>query len=63
VRELAEEHWGWIAGLLESCTITDRIGLAHYLYTTAFIHGAKHGKDKTLTHQDLVNLWVKEKEV
>jgi len=29
-KQLAEEHWLWLEPLL------------HYLYVTAFIHGAKH---------------------
>jgi len=32
VRELAEEHWKWLEGLL------------HKVYVDAMIHGYKHGR-------------------
>lgn len=41
--QLAEEHWEWVKGLIKSssCDYTDET--LEYIYTTAFIHGYKHG--------------------
>ena len=48
--QLAIEHWEWIDGLLskmQNSLLTSPIvyGVLKYLYTTAFIHGYKHGKE------------------
>ena len=45
VETLADEHWIWIKGLLE--TVPDSnvcLSTMEYLYKTAFIHGWKHAK-------------------
>lgn len=46
--ELAEDHWDWIAGLVDSIpgdTLQWGLETIEYLYETAFIHGFKHGQD------------------
>ncbi len=44
VRNLANEHWKWIEELLISIGISLPMPLCKFLYTTAFIHGLKHGE-------------------
>lgn len=41
-REVAEEHWLYVAGLLIAIGHTPT-ELEHYLYVEAMLHGAKHG--------------------
>jgi len=41
--ELAEPHWGYIRGLMESTGVDQKIiDACAYVYITAFIHGYKH---------------------
>jgi len=44
-KELADQHWTWVEGLLDSLPGDGLFGIAtmEYLYTTAMIHGYKHG--------------------
>ncbi len=43
---LAQEHWEWLKPLLELCGLSEEEIKRHqYLYTTALIHGYKHGKE------------------
>ena len=49
VKQLAEEHWKWVEGFMVSVGYElDSIEKSayHYLYTTAFIHGYKHGAEE-----------------
>jgi len=43
-KELAEDHWGYVGGLLE---MTDweagGMSFLKYVYETAFVHGFRHG--------------------
>jgi len=44
-KRLAEDHWEWAEGLLNSIPeINVDIEAFEYIYITAFIHGYKHGK-------------------
>ena len=46
MQELAEQHWAWVAGLLQAGRrIIISIEEARYLYITAMVHGHKHGYD------------------
>ena len=46
VRDLAEAHWEYIAGILEVHGGTENdISIIRYHYITAFIHGWKHAKE------------------
>lgn len=41
--QLAEEHWNFIAPIVDLFELTDRnIHLVRYLYVASFIHGYKH---------------------
>lgn len=42
IKKLANEHWNWLNGLLDSIGDIDDKKLIEYVYKTAFIHGAKH---------------------
>ena len=44
--KIAENHWRFIEGLLKKSGIVDDNGLLKYLYTTAMVHGIKHGQKK-----------------
>lgn len=49
-KEQAEQHWKWVKGLLdvaisEQFEYEEMVGLCRYLYTTAMIHGYKHGRE------------------
>lgn len=45
IKELAENHWIFVEGLLDSLPGGDEAMQAMaYLYIKAFIHGYKHGK-------------------
>lgn len=44
--ELAEPHWGYIRGLMESTGVDQKIiDACAYVYVTAFIHGYKHAQE------------------
>jgi len=44
-KRIAEDHWEWAEGLLNSMPeLKIDIEALEYVYTTAFIHGYKHGK-------------------
>ena len=40
--QLADEHWSWLHPVLELTGVVE-IELIKYLFTTAMIHGYKHG--------------------
>jgi len=44
IEKLANKHWNWIEGLLDSLPDGEVFGIetTEYLYKTAFIHGYKH---------------------
>lgn len=47
-----EKHWKWVEGILDITVSKDMdfnemMGLCHYLYTTAMIHGYKHGVENS----------------
>ena len=45
--ELAEQHWGYIDGLLQRSRLPEsELELVKYAYTTAFIHGFRHGVEE-----------------
>lgn len=45
-KELANAHWEYISGLLDAHgTPAGTIALIEYHYTTAFVHGYKHGQE------------------
>ena len=43
--ELADEHWEWLNGLLESMGNFRELRALQYVYKTSFIHGYKHGEE------------------
>ena len=44
--KLAKEHWEWIHGLLKSINELEfELAMLEYVYTTAFVHGYKHGQE------------------
>jgi len=48
-KDLANEHWKWVEGLLDLLKYEDidfDMLTNEYLYTTAFIHGYKHGYEQ-----------------
>ena len=47
VERLAEAHWGYNLGLMSRCDVyvDETLNVMGYLYTQAFIHGYKHGKE------------------
>ena len=46
-KELAEQHWGYVGGLLSRVEIDDNpLTLLKYVYETAFVHGWKHCEEE-----------------
>jgi len=46
-KELAEQHWGYVGGLLELTDVgCDPLTLLKYVYETAFVHGWKHCEEE-----------------
>lgn len=47
--KLANAHWEYIRNLLmQHCTDTDLINIIGFHYTTAFVHGYKHGQEQLI---------------
>ena len=43
---LAEDHWEWINGVLNTLPVIPfNQETLEYVYTTAFVHGYKHGQE------------------
>jgi len=43
---LAEDHWEWTEGLLNTLPGVElNRDTLEYIYTTAFVHGYKHGQE------------------
>ena len=51
VKGLAEEHWKWVKGLLDT-TQGITLETCHYLFVTSGVHMVKHYKETTEPKRD-----------